>query len=387
MNEFTSGLQVKEKEIYGKPESKFNQEMDVYRKLIEETLPGYIKFMEAINLAITSLEDNLIMSDVKFKARIKDAIGSVKNTEQKALDDIFGFEFITPNERDKEILMLLINKIYDEKICSKEKSHNKSNGYCAYHRVGTVKKQFTGYEFDNIESYILNKKTRRLKEEYRDLSKKTQIQMSADELYEEVYLYPYLREQVIKDGSLDLDIVESLKEALAIIKENSGNALDIPVMEVQFKTASVAEEAIFGKASHNQYKPAETKDIISSYNNRKLMRGMHFPFKFHRKDGAMKLQPTNITLIEMYPFLREPIIHFNKNHPNALASYDMYFASVFPELKQYVKELSKKEPCLTVRNQNKDAIWRILKLKALNPEFSIPDYVARSKQTKGAQIK
>lgn len=114
---------------------------------------------------------------------------------------------------------------------------------------------------------------------------------------------------------------------------------------------------------------------------------MHFPFKFHRKDGKMKLQPANITLIEMHPFLREPIIHFNKNHPNALASYNMYFATVFPELKQYVKELSKKEPCLTVRNQNKDAIWRILKLKALNPEFSIPDYVTRSKQTKGEKSK
>ncbi|MGN1311303.1 MAG: hypothetical protein ACI4VP_06460 [Clostridia bacterium] len=387
MSNFTNNIKVKEKEIYGKPESKFNCEMDIYRQLIDESLHGFIKFMEAINSAITVLEENLVMSNVEFKARIKDAIGTVRNSDKKALDDIFGFELITPNETDKEILMLLIHKIYDEKICRRENNHNKSNGYHAHHRVGVLKNQFTGYEFENIESYILSAKTKRLKTEYRDLSRKTQLQMPTDELYEEIYLYPHLREQIIQEGCLEKTIVDTLKTTLTVIKEQVEDTSDIPAVEVQFKTSSVAEEAVFGKARHNKYKPVDSQEIINSYNNRKLMRGMHFPFKFYRDNGKMKLQPTSTTLVEMYPFLREPIINFNKNHPNALASYDMYFATIFPELKNYVKELSKKEPCLKVRNTNKDAIWKILKLKALNPDFSIPDYVAQKKQMKGEQAK
>lgn len=387
MSNFTNNIKVKEKEIYGKPESKFNCEMDIYRQLIDESLHGFIKFMEAINSAITVLEENLVMSNVKFKARIKDAIGTVKNSDKKTLDDIFGFELITPTETDKEILMLLIHKIYDEKFCCRENNHNKSNGYHAHHRVGVLKKQFTGYELEDIESYILSTKTRKLKTEYRDLSRETQLQMPTDELYEDVYLYPYLREQIIQEGCLDKAIVDALKEAVTVIKEQVEDTSDIPAVEVQFKTASVAEEAIFGKARHNKYKPVDSQEIISSYNSRKLMRGMHFPFKFYRDNGKMRLQPTSITLVEMYPFLREPIINFNKSHTGPLASYDMYFATIFPDLKKYVKEISKREPCLKVRNTNKDAIWSILKLKALNPDFSIPDYVAQKEEMKGEQAK
>ena len=101
MNQFKKQLKIKEKMINGKPESIFNQELDAYRKLLEESIPGFFVFMDAVNEAINSLEDNMIMSSIQFKTRIKDAIGTVTNSDKKPLDDIFGFELIARNEKNK----------------------------------------------------------------------------------------------------------------------------------------------------------------------------------------------------------------------------------------------------------------------------------------------
>lgn len=388
MGDFKSDLHVEERLIHGKPESKFNLEMDVYRKLVEESISGFLKFMEAVNESITSLEDNMIMSNVQFKARIKDAIGTVCNTDKKPLDDIFGFELITANERSKEILMLIIHKLYDENYCLRINNHNKSNGYVAHHRIGTLKVNIDGEEFENIDSYILNAKTKRLKPEFRDLSRITVFQMTNEEreqLFEDVPLFPTLREEVIRDGRLDKDILDAIKESANIIVSSLGEEerLKVPVVEVQFKTASVAEEAVFGTASHVAYKPVDAHEIIDNYNHCKLMRGMHFPFKFQREDGKMRLQQSNLTLIEMYPFLRETIIAFRKDHPKPMPTYDMHFGTIFPELKPYIRDLSKKEPFHKVNNANKESMWRCLKLKALNPDFTMPDFINAKKQKEG----
>ena len=167
------------------------------------------------------------------------------------------------------------------------------------------------------------------------------------------------------------------------------NYVELPITEIQFKTTDVAQESIFGKASHVGYKPVDESKIIHAYNFKKLMRGMHFPFKFQREDGKMKLQHSNTTLLEMYPFLRKTVLDFKKQHPMPLLSFDMHFATVFPELKPYVQELkkSKKEPYARVGNTNPDSIWRILKIKALNPDFSIPEYVKHVKKREERQGK
>lgn len=375
-------LQVQEQMIYGKTYSEFDLELDAYRKYVSECLPGFINFMELLNSAITTLEDDLVMSNIKFKARLKDGISSLKNTENKALDDIFGFELITPNERDKEILMLLMHKIFDEKLCYKAKNHDKSNGYKAHHCIGILKHEFTGDEFSDIEAYILNAKGKAIKKKYRDLTKQEQADIGKEELYEQIDLYPTLKKQILEEGGLDDGLSEELKDIMLSIGQHYENNKQIkkivPPIEVQFKTAAVAEEAIYGTARHAIYKPMDTQTVIDKYNGRRLMRGMDFPFKFHREDGKMRLQSTNLTLVEMWPFLKDAIRNFRRRHPTQLASYDMYIATVFPELKPYVKELAKKEPCITVKNQDKDAIWRLLKLKVINQNFIIPDYKSKN---------
>ena len=258
MNDFIKGLQVEESKIFGKPESEYHMYLDTYRALIEENIPGFIEFMETTNNMISSLEDNMIVSNVQFKTRIKDAVGAVNNTGRKQLDDIFGFEIIAPNELSKEILTLLIHRIYDEEFCNRTNNLNKSNGYVAHHRVGAVKEVFSGEEFEDLETYILQEKTIILKNEYRDLTRGTINQISIedrDEFYEEIYLYPKLREKVIKEGKLDDSLINAIKEAGAILisRLEKFGTKDIPAVEVQFKTAAVAEEAIFGTASHISY--------------------------------------------------------------------------------------------------------------------------------------
>lgn len=375
MNEFLQNLQVKEKMINGKPESKYNQELDVYRKLVEESIHGFLIFMDAVNDAINTLEDNMIMSSVQFKTRIKDAMGTVNNSDKKPLDDIFGFELIARNERNKEILMLLIHKIYDKKICYRINNHNKSNGYIAHHRVGVIKSEFSGDEFKDIESYILSAKTKRLKKEYRDLNRNTLLQMTIKErenLYEEIYLFPELRQQIIKEGQLDKDTINAILEAANVLIDRlqKAKSIEIPVVEVQFKTSSVAEEAIFGTASHVNYKLVNEDEVISDFKNHYLIRGMNYPFKFFRTNNEMKLQTSDTTLLEMYPFLKDLIKEFKHSNQAPITTYDMHFATIFPELKEYVEEVSKVEPYYSTANSNKESLWTILKLRALNPKLA-----------------
>ncbi len=372
MNSFMQGLIVPEREIYGKPESKFRQEIDIYRDLIESSLPGFFFFMEGLNKALNMLEDEFIMSNLEFRARIKDAIGTMQTTEFKPLDDIFGFEIITPNETDKELLMLLINKIFEEKICSRERKHNKSNGYRAYHRVGSVKTNYSDQDFYNIEEYILSAKTIALKEPYKDISREEQKIIPKEELFQQVYMYPELR-KLIQEGHLSQTTIEAIKKAREIIYSEMNNIdiSDIPIVEVQFKTKDVAEEAKFGTASHIGYKPTNREKIKNDYISDTLIRGIHYPFKLQRVNGKMVLQPSYLTLFELYPFLKEDIRKHRETKP---LSYNMHFAIVFQDLKPYVKELAKIEPYHVTKNTNKDSVWEILKTKIINPDFKIPEY-------------
>lgn len=381
MNEFKQELKVPEKEVYGKPESKFRQEMDVYRDLVETSLPGFFSFMEGLNKALNMLEDEFIMSNLEFRARLKDTIGTLKTSDHKPLDDIFGFEIITPNEADKELIMLLINKMFDDKYCSRAKKHNKTNGYKAYHRVGSLKKEHTDSDFDNIEEYILNATTIELKEEHRDKSREEQKSLTKEELFEEVYLYPELR-KLIQEGNLSKTTIDAIIRARETVYANLTDIpeADIPVIELQFKTKEVAEEAKFGTASHNYYKPVDQEKIKKDYVDGKLIRGIHYPFKFQRMNGRMVLQTSNLTLFEMFPFLKDTIIKYKMENPKPISSYNMHFAIVFPALKPYVRELAKKEPYHVTKNTNKYSVWEILKSKIINPDYKIPEYPKRDKE-------
>ena len=298
------------------------------------------------------------MSDIKFRARIKDVESSVKSSHKKPLDDIFGFEIITPNEADKELLALLLDIISHKELCSRINVHDKSNGYAAFHRVCAVKNEISYEDFINLREYIKQAKVRKLKLQYRDYNRTKQQEVPKSELYDIVEMYPELN-KLISSNELSDSTLEAIKKSALTIYHclRTTNIRSIPAIEFQFKTAEVAQEATYGTASHFDYKPVDRKKIIENYKNNRLIRGIHFPFKFKRFGNGMILQEAYKTLFEMYPFLKDTLLEYRKFSQENIERKNMVFGRVFPSLLPYIKENRSSE---IPNNADPDLNWQLL---------------------------
>ncbi len=356
-----------------------SEELDAYRMHVSENIPGYILFMEALNELVTGLEAKKIIGKTQIKSRVKAAKSAVRNSREKELDDIFGFNIITQSERDKEILMLIIHNLFVRKYVQ-EKTYDKSNGYKAYHCVGAIKTKITGEEIEGLEEHILQSKTYKPKEVYRDLSSKEQMELGKKEVLEQVYRYPILRAEIGENGQLNESLQSIFADALlfldAYLLPNTEARTNMPIMEVQFKTDAVEQVATCGRAKHMNYKKIDPEKVKEKYKRRELIRGIDFPFRFYRNlhTGMMELESTNRTLISMWPFLEETIAEYKKTDKTPLASYDMYMTKVFPDLQPYVERISEREPVIPIKNTNADSVWAILKNRIINDNLSLPKY-------------
>ena len=356
-----------------------SEELDAYRMHVSENMPGYILFMEALNELVTGLEAKKIIGKTQIKSRVKAAKSAVRNSREKELDDIFGFNIITQSERDKEILMLIIHNLFVRKYVQ-EKTYDKSNGYKAYHCVGAIKTKITGEEIEGLEEHILQSKTYKPKEVYRDLSSKEQMKLGKKEVLEQVYRYPILRAEIGENGQLNESLQSIFADALlfldAYLLPNTEARTNMPIMEVQFKTDAVEQVATCGRAKHMNYKKIDPEKVKEKYKRRELIRGIDFPFRFYRNlhTGMMELESTNRTLISMWPFLEETIAEYKKTDKTPLASYDMYMTKVFPDLQPYVERISEREPVIPIKNTNADGVWAILKNRIINDNLSLPKY-------------
>lgn len=346
------------------------RDMDTYRKYLTDNISGFIDFMETFNQCINIMVSNMYLPPtVEFKARIKDCVGAVKTTTRKTLDDIFGFEIITPTETEKEVLMLFVHTIFDDEFCFRAKNHNKSNGYKAHHCVGVLRNEISE-DLSDIEQYICNAKVKAIKKKYTTLSKELQAKIPREELYENVDLYPKLKEQILINGHLDQEIHQALKEVLHYIGQEYSNKErknSVPVTEVQFKTLAVATEAIYGTARHADYKDVDQEETIRKFNNKEFIRLVNFPFKWNRDilDGTMKLQTTDKTLMEMRPFLRM-LKAFNDRN-NTCAGYDANIVTVFPQLRSYIEKVDGNIDI--PENADPNEIWEKIK-KLIIPELN-----------------
>lgn len=357
-----------------------SEELDAYRMHVSENIPGYILFMEALNELITGLEAKQIIGKTQIKSRVKAAKSAVKNSREKELDDIFGFNIITQNEKDKEILMLIIHNLFVRKYIQ-EKTYDKSNGYKAHHCIGAVKTKITGEEIKGLEDHILQSKTYKPKEEYRDSSSKKQRELGKKGVLEQVDRYPILRAEILQNGELSGNLQNAFADALLFLDTyllpGTETRINMPVMEVQFKTSEVEKDATCGRAKHMNYKKINPEQISKDYMSRKLVRGIDFPFRFFRNmdNGRMELESTKETLISMWPFLEETIKEYEKTSTAPLASYDMYMTKIFPDLQPYVEEISKREPVIPIKNTDANSVWTTLKMKIINDSLSLPEYI------------
>lgn len=359
-------------------EEKRTKEIEAYKMFISEALPGYIGFMEAINYTITELEADGIIGKTKLRTRLKAVNSALTNTDEKVLDDIFGFEIVAQNERDKEILMLIIHNLFVKKYV-RQKNHNKSNGYFAHHCTGAVKNKLDGTETTELQAHILEAETNELKEEYRDMSKKEQKKFKRSEIFTRKPRYPILRQEILQNGQIDKNLQDDFEWALNFIDKylsrNPNLRRNMPIFEMQFKTTAVEQEVKCGRAQHVKYKKVDEEEIKTKYLQKKLVRGVDFPFIFARNDkGELEIENTSRTLSNMWPFLEESIEEYKATHPCPLANYDMYFAKIFPSLEQYIQRNLAKEPSLPVDNFSTENVWSILKNKIVNNDFVLPDY-------------
>lgn len=353
------------------------EKIDAYRIFISEAMPGYIGFMEAINHTITELELCGIIGKTKLRTRVKSINSALKNTDDKILDDIFGFEIVTQNERDKEILMLIIHNLFVSKYV-RQKNHNKSNGYFAHHCTGAVKNALDGTEVSGLEKHILEAETSELKNQYRDLPNNEQKRFKRNEIFCRKPRYPILRQEILENGTIDSKLQENFGWALDFIdqylSDNPDLRKNMPVFEIQFKTRDVEQEVKYGRAQHAGYKKVNEDDMKRRYLQRKLVRGVDFPFEFIRNgEGDLELEHSSDTLTNMWPFLRDSIDEYNRTHSSLAANYDMFFARIFPDLEPYVQRNLEREPSILTDSCDAEMVWAILKNKVINDSFVLPE--------------
>lgn len=352
------------------------RKLDAYRIFISEAIPGYVKFMEAINHTITKLQEDGVIGKTRLKSRIKSINSALVNTDKKALDDIFGFDIITQNERDKEILMLIIHNLFVENFI-KQKNHNKSNGYFAHHCTGSVKRDLTGTEVTDLEKHILEAETKELKEQYRDLSHQEKMKLKKSEIFGKKQRYPNLRQEILDNGQIDENLRNGFENALSYINNYIGDdpvvRRNMPVMELQFKTEDVENEAKIGRAQHAKYKKVNEDEIRNRYLKRSLVRGVDFPFIFLRgEDGNICIEQSGDTIMGMWPFLEEIVVEHKRTDSHTVANYDMFLAKVFTPLEPYVKKNLENESSIPVDEYDADMAWSILKNKIINRSFVLP---------------
>lgn len=111
----------------------------IYETFVQGQQDGFIAFVNCLNKYINGLKAQGIISPfLKFYARIKATNSALKNYEKKALDDIFGIEFICATNEEIEILQHELEPILRT---HKIKTHDKANGYKATHHLCTIKKE------------------------------------------------------------------------------------------------------------------------------------------------------------------------------------------------------------------------------------------------------
>lgn len=130
MDDFKKSLKVDIKE---KPVERLTEReaRRMYERFVMDQEDQFLLFINYLNKFINRLrEQGKISQFLKFYARIKATNSALKNYEKKALDDIFGIEFICAAEGEIKLLKEQLDKLVK---VEREKAHNKDNGYKAIH--------------------------------------------------------------------------------------------------------------------------------------------------------------------------------------------------------------------------------------------------------------
>lgn len=122
----------------------------IYLSFVKEQEQGFIRFINYVYDVINNLKQKAIISPfIEIRARIKDTESAINNyNNNKMLDDVFGIEILCVNEEE----IFKIKKELERTLKStRQKFHNKTNGYKAWHESYSAKNELN----EHIESWKL----------------------------------------------------------------------------------------------------------------------------------------------------------------------------------------------------------------------------------------
>ena len=329
--------------------SEKEQQVDAYIEFVNSQGQNFVEFIELLNDCIGIAEKYELIGDTNIKARIKDFDSSYRNTEKKAVDDTFGVEIIPTTERDREWIMLLTELVF--KIGKNKGLRITDNGYVAYNQMVSLRNDIEEYNFSNITEIIKNATIQEKRSH------------SSSELVT-VDKYPILKGQVQNGKNLEFSKLEKMAMLEIVQKLNAFRSKIrmfktcsyMPIIEMQMKTSAVADEAIRGRARHDNYKvpkkEGETEEefqlrikenqerIKRLYNSGYLKIGINVPIKLVRVNKKMTMQESGDGFMDSHPELRTSIVQDRINLGiKKTREYNKHIAKygeTFPFLKPYI---------------------------------------------------
>lgn len=109
------------------------EKYEIYQDYVAQQKEPFKAVMHYFNDMLNELKEKGKISDMfEFRARIKSPESAFANDSIKALNDIFGMEFLGATEKEVEFALKEFSKRAHN--TRDPKKHNKSNGYVAEHR-------------------------------------------------------------------------------------------------------------------------------------------------------------------------------------------------------------------------------------------------------------
>ena len=118
----------------------------IYMNFVAEQEQGFMEIVKYIYNVVDLLKQQAKISTfIEIRARIKSINSAIKNddTDNKALDDVFGVEIICLKEEEIDVIRKELAKFF---ISIKSKTHDKPNGYKAKHESYCVKQEISVFE-------------------------------------------------------------------------------------------------------------------------------------------------------------------------------------------------------------------------------------------------
>lgn len=308
--DFKKGLFVDKKSYKFKPFIEIDDEerVNIYEKYYEKQIPHFEAYLDYVNKIMCVLKHyRIVTGRTNFTARVKSIDSALENDASKALNDIYGMAINAGIAGESELLYLLLRSSLTQ---TRNIIKNKSNGYAAHHFSGFPRfsnlserlKNILNTEFDAekmYEQYIdslpdyekekvkLDDQEIENNQEENQQEEKQDIKAYFIQYYNALNKYIEKKKLVIKGEKLE----QLLKEIKQIEDEyykkqelKEKDNIYQPIIEIQFKTIAVYEEATNGTAAHGDYKGIEIEEIQKEYDLKGRLPSSSLPAKMYESN-------------------------------------------------------------------------------------------------------